>query len=197
MATIAMILRSIASAPVGEPPGPTGNGTATRAAYQSTAPSTSNRKTAVISAGRLTFTDLYRRSGGRHRVGGVGHRARNHLRRAGLDRDPACPIDLYWEAIHRARSRSLDDLAVAVVDRPVAWALEAALVGEGLIAAIGRPGHRRVLRRPWHRAAEMRALPVQGEEPLGHARYVELAVADLLHIADFEVGHLAGYNGDT
>ena len=38
MATMAMILRSIASAPVGGPAGASGSGTATRAAYHRTAP---------------------------------------------------------------------------------------------------------------------------------------------------------------
>ena len=37
----------------------------------------------------------------------------------------------------------------------------------------------------------MGALPVEGEEPLGYAGHIELAVADLLHVADFEVGYLA------
>src|SRR5205085_315364 len=56
MATIAMILRSIASAPVGGPAGASGSGTATRAAYHSTAPRTRSRKTAEPSAGRLMST---------------------------------------------------------------------------------------------------------------------------------------------
>src|SRR5438045_9302004 len=53
MATMAMILRSIASAPVGGPGGASGSGSATRAAYHSTAPRTRRRKAAVISAGTL------------------------------------------------------------------------------------------------------------------------------------------------
>src|SRR5213078_1682177 len=51
MATMAMILRSIARAPVGGPAGASGSGWATRAAYHSTAPRTMSRKIAVISAG--------------------------------------------------------------------------------------------------------------------------------------------------
>src|SRR5262245_45921018 len=113
MATMAMILRSIASAPVGGPGGASGSGTATRAAYHNTAPRTTSRKAAANSAGRLMSTRL--RSGGRrHRVGGVGDRARNGFRRTGVDGNPARGIDLEREAIHRPRRRALNDLAVAV-----------------------------------------------------------------------------------
>src|SRR5690242_14151008 len=64
MATMAMILRSMASAPVGGPAGASGRGTATRAAYQSTAPRTRSRKIAVISAGRLMSTKVDQAGGG-------------------------------------------------------------------------------------------------------------------------------------
>src|SRR6266849_4788504 len=64
MATIAIILRSIASAPVGGPGGASGRGSATRAAYHSTAPRTSRRKTAVISAGTLVSMQAGRQAGG-------------------------------------------------------------------------------------------------------------------------------------
>ena len=40
---------------------------------------------------------------------------------------------------------------------------------------------------PRHRATQVRALPVQGEEALGDARDVELALADDLDVTDFEV----------
>src|SRR5262249_49449155 len=59
IAMMAMIFRSMARAPVGGPPGASGSGTATRAAYHSTAPRTRSRKTAVISAGRLTWSTIF------------------------------------------------------------------------------------------------------------------------------------------
>src|SRR5437868_14781913 len=76
----------------------------------------------------------------------------------------------------------------------MARALEAALIGECLVAAVGRARHGRVLRSPRHRAAEVRAFPVQREETLGHTRQIELAVANLLHVADIEVADVAGYD---
>src|SRR5947209_8414940 len=195
---MAMILRSMASAPIGGPAGASGSGTATRAAYHSTAPSTRSRKTAVISAGTLTSpmslsAELL--GGWRDGVGGIGHRARDRLGRPSLHRDPAAGVDLDRKAVHWPRRRPLDDLTVAVVDRPVAWALEAALVGEGLIATVRRAWHGRVLRRPRNGAAQVRALPVQREETLGHTREIELAVAVLLDVADLEVSHVAGHHG--
>ena len=69
----------------------------------------------------------------------------------------------------------------------MARALEAALVSKRQVAAVGRAGHGRILRRPGDSTAEMRAFPVQGEEAFRHTGDVELAFADLLHIADFEV----------
>src|SRR5438270_333685 len=160
---MAMILRSMASAPVGGPPGASGSGTATRAAYHRTAPRTSRRKTAVISAGKLSWSTTPRSGGWRDGIGRIGDRARNGLGRTGLYVDPARPVDLDREAIHRTRRRALNDLAVAVVDRPVARTLEASFVGECLIASIGRAGHRRVLRRPGNGATEVRTFPVQRE----------------------------------
>src|SRR6266851_2454143 len=132
MATIAIILRSIASAPVGGPGGASGRGSATRAAYHSTAPRTSRRKTAVISAGRLVTMQWERQasSGRGNRVFGIGDRARNRDRRAGLDDDLATGVDVEWEAVHGPRGGALNDLPVAVVDRAVAWALEAAFIGK-------------------------------------------------------------------
>src|SRR5918911_1616516 len=97
MATMAMILRSIATAPVGGPRLTGGRGWATRAAYHSTAPRMTSRKTAVNSAGRLLsmagvrLGNLGRR---RDRVGRVGQRARDGLRRPRLDGDLARAVDL-------------------------------------------------------------------------------------------------------
>src|SRR4051812_37391175 len=53
IATMAMIFRSIAIAPVGGPAGASGSGTETRTAYHRTAPRTISRKSAVMSAGRF------------------------------------------------------------------------------------------------------------------------------------------------
>src|SRR6266851_3351884 len=132
MATMAMILRSMASAPVGGPGGTSGSGSATRAAYHSTAPRTRSRKTAVISAGRLVTMQWERQASGRrrNRVFGLCDRARDGDGRAGLDDDLATRVDVEWEAVHGTRGGALNDLPVAVVDRAVAGALEAALVGE-------------------------------------------------------------------
>src|SRR5712691_4224022 len=119
-------------------------------------------------------------------VGGIGGRARDHLRRTSIDGDLATRVDLDREAVHRPRRRALDDLTVAVIDRPMARALEAPLVGEGLVATVGRPRHGRVLWRPGDRATQVRALPVQREETLRHAGEIKLAVADLIDVADLE-----------
>src|SRR5713226_4946145 len=132
IATMATILRSIARAPVGGPGGASGKGSATRAAYHSTAPRTRSRKTAVISAGTLVTMQSEVQASGRrgNRVFGLGDRARNGDGRAGLDDDLATWIDVEWKAVHGARGGALNDLPVAVVDRAVAGALEAALVGK-------------------------------------------------------------------
>src|SRR5437016_8832202 len=94
MATMAMILRSMASAPVGGPGGTSGRGSATRAAYHSTAPRTRSRKTAVISAGRLVTMQWQRQASARRGNGvfSVGDRARDGHRRAGLDDDLATRV---------------------------------------------------------------------------------------------------------
>src|SRR5713226_459571 len=132
MATMAMILRSMASAPVGGPGGTSGSGSATRAAYHSTAPRTRSRKTAVISAGRLVTMQWEGQASGRrrNRVFGIGDRARNRDGRAGLDNNLATRVDVEWKAVHGTRSGALNNLPVAVVDRAVARALEAPFVGK-------------------------------------------------------------------
>src|SRR5690242_2045425 len=149
MATVAMILRSMARAPVGGPAGASGSGTATRAAYQSTAPRTRSRKTAVISAGTLTrSTGLGLRRRGCHVVE-RGDWTRNGLRRAGVDRDATLRVELDRKMVHWPWRWPLNDLTVAVVDRAVTRALEVALIGVGQITTIGWAGHGWILRRPW------------------------------------------------
>src|SRR6266571_7872385 len=102
IATMAMILRSMASAPVGGPGGTSGRGSATRAAYHSTAPRTRSRKTAVISAGRLVTMPWASQPSGRrgNRVLGIGDWPRNGDGRAGLDDDLATRVDVEREAVH-------------------------------------------------------------------------------------------------
>src|SRR5215831_15860296 len=101
MATMAMILRSIASAPVGGPAGPSGSGTATRAAYHRTAPRTSSRKTAVISAGILTESTCSLDLGGwRGDVVKRGDGTRNGLRWPRIDGDAPLRIELDREVVH-------------------------------------------------------------------------------------------------
>src|SRR5437764_15097892 len=74
--------------------------------------------------------------GWRDGVGGIGHRARDRLGRPSVHRDPAAGVDLDRKAVHWPRCRPPDDLNVAVAARPVAGALEAALVGDRLIATV-------------------------------------------------------------
>src|SRR5256885_2289925 len=68
------------------------------------------------------------------------------------------PFDRHLERIHRARRRAGDDRPVAVVDGPVAGAVEADL---GLDLVLGR-----VVRTPGHGAAKVGAFPPQREEAL-------------------------------
>src|ERR1043165_6717764 len=81
IATMAMILRSIASAPVGGPAGASGSGTATRATDHSTAPRTRSRKNTVISAGRFSSTSVDQAQAG----GGTASAASATAREMALD----------------------------------------------------------------------------------------------------------------
>src|SRR4029077_18274578 len=136
-----------------------------------TAPRTSSRKTAVISAGMLTestcFGDL---RGWRGDVVDGSDGAGDSLGRTRVDGDATGCVEFDGEVVHRSWRRTLDDLTVAVVDRAVARTLEAALVAIRQVAAVGRAGHSWVGRGPRHGAAQVWAFPVQGHEPFGHAR---------------------------
>src|SRR5579884_4428671 len=108
----------------------------------------------------------------------VGYRSRDRLARPGLYIDAALP-DRDREHVHRPRRRPGNDLPVAVVDRAMAGAVEAA---GGLDRVLGL-----VVLPPGHGATQVRALLPEGEEPLRHSRQVELALRDLGHLAHLEV----------
>src|SRR4051794_33679639 len=146
-------------------------------AAKTTAPMFTSMQASCLSAGL----------GGRwHGVGGRRHGATDHLGRTGLDADLAARVDAHRKAVHRPRRRTLNDLAVAVVDRAVARALEPTVIGEGLVAGARWPRHGGVAVGPRHGAPEVRALPVQGEEPFGDAGDVKLAFANDLDVAELE-----------
>src|SRR4051812_43782867 len=194
---IAMTLRSIARAPVGGPRGASTSGCETRAAYHRTAPRTNRRKSAVAIGMSVAVSIGAGSAVEGHRVRGVSFLTADGFRRTGFNGDLARAVDRQGEAVHRPRRRALDDLTVAVVDRAVAGALEPTVVDEGHVAPVRRSGHGRVAIGKRHRAAQMRAFPVQREEALGHPRYVELALADDLDVTHLEVRRVARDDGPT
>src|SRR5579884_238261 len=99
------------------------------------------------------------------------------------------PLDGDREHVHRARRGPLNDLPVAVVLRAVARAVELPLGFDGIQR--GRVGH------PGYGAAQVRALPPQGQKPLGDARQVELALVDALDVAHLVVVDVASRDHPT
>src|SRR5262249_31648784 len=116
----------------------------------------------------------------------LGYRALDRLARAGLYEDaPVANADR--EHVHRPGRGPTLDLAVAVVQRPVARAVESAV---RLVAV--RAGR---FARPRHRTAQVRPLLPQRQEALGHARDEKLALDALLDVPHLVVAHAAREHG--